>query len=123
MNENENKDIIVAMTGTVTITTEDYAILQRRSALLDVIVAQSNRAKYSTDVDDIVKLVRSMLSPVITGKGEPEENPEDGEGVALSRRRDGPCYARPGASAYAERHGGHILFTRGRARFQGTGRR
>lgn len=79
---NENKDIYVAMGGTVTVSTEEYATLQRRSALLDVIVAQNKRAKYSSDVSDTVKLVTDMLMPVITAEGEPEGDPEDGEGDA-----------------------------------------
>ena len=74
----ENKEIIVAMTGTITITTEEYSILQRRSAMLDMIIAQSKRAKYSTDVDEIVKLAADMLSPVVTANSEPEDKPEDG---------------------------------------------
>lgn len=38
--------------------------------------------KKNKDISVAVRLVRSMLSPVITDNCEPEENPENGEGNA-----------------------------------------
>ena len=66
---NENKDIIVAMTGTVTIATEEYAALLRRGALLDVIIAHQKRAPYDADVSRLVEIVGGMVLPVITSEG------------------------------------------------------
>ena len=70
-----NKEIIVAMTGTITIPTDAYEELVRKSVALDLIVAHSKTAPYSSDVQDFVKAVKTALYPVITER----EDEEDGE--------------------------------------------
>lgn len=82
MNENENKDIIVSMTGTITITTEEYKQLLRRSTVLEIIESKVNKGLHSWDYESVVNSAIGILHP-----GEPEApkdpgEPEDGDGDA-----------------------------------------
>ena len=73
---NENKEIIVAMTGTVTISAEEYKELVMSRALLEAIVIYQ-RKEGSYRLDDMVKVADMALRTVITVPAAQTENAEE----------------------------------------------
>lgn len=74
-----DKDIIVAMTGTVTITAEEYKELVMSRALLEAIVIYQ-REEGSYRLEDMVKVAGRALRTVITAPAaKSEEKPEETE--------------------------------------------
>jgi capsular polysaccharide biosynthesis protein len=74
---NEEKNLIVAMTGTVTITAEEYKELVMSRALLEaIIIYQRNEGSYR--LDDMVRVADAAISTVITV---PISKKEDEEGA------------------------------------------
>ena len=74
-----DKDIIVAMTGTVTITAEEYKELVMSRALLEAIVIYQ-REEGSYRLEDMVKVADRALQTVITAPAaKKEEEPEEDE--------------------------------------------
>ena len=74
---NEEKNLIVAMTGTVTITAEEYKELVMSRALLEaIIIYQRNEGSYR--LDDLVRVADAAISTVITV---PISKKEDEEGA------------------------------------------
>ena len=71
----DNKDIIVAVTGTVTITTEEYVELVKSKVILDGIFAYQD-TEQSYRLSEYVKTARKLLEPVITA---PESKSEEGD--------------------------------------------
>ena len=68
----------VTNTNTVTITNEEYADLQRRSAALDFIFAMNaNEPSYSKL--DYINTMQGVISPVITAEEAAAEDDEDAE--------------------------------------------
>jgi len=70
---NENKEVIIAMTGTVTITAEEYKELVMSRALLEAIVIYQ-RKEGSYRLQDMVQVAESAMRTVITV---PDAKPED----------------------------------------------
>jgi len=74
---NENKEIIVAMTGTVTITTEQYKEFVAAETLLKAILGY-HKVEESYRLSEYVKVISGVWDTVIT-----DEKPEtDGDGDA-----------------------------------------
>lgn len=76
MNENENKEIIVAMTGTVTVTTEEYEHLIVARTLLESILGY-HKAEDSYRLSEYVRVVRDIYEPVITANKPETDGDED----------------------------------------------
>ena len=72
----ENKEIIVAMTGTGTIGAEEYKELVMSRALLEAIVIYQ-RKEGSYRLDDMVKVADMALRTVITVPAAQTENAEE----------------------------------------------
>ena len=73
---NENKDIIVAMTGTVTITAEEYKELVVSRALLEAVL-KYHRQNNSYRLDDMVSVVDAAMRTVITAPAATENGEQD----------------------------------------------
>ena len=74
-----DKEIIVAMTGTVTITTEEYRELITARTLLDSIVGY-HKVEESYRLSEFVRVIRDIWKTVITAPAaEKEEEPEEDE--------------------------------------------
>lgn len=65
------------VTNTVTITNEEYANLQRRSAALDIIFALHDADRYGAR--EYVETIKNALTPVITAEEADVEDDEDAE--------------------------------------------
>lgn len=74
---NEEKNLIVAMTGTVTITAEEYKELVMSRALLEAIIVHQ-RTEGSYRLDSMVQVADAALRTVITVD---IRKKEDGEGA------------------------------------------
>ncbi len=70
--------ICVAVQGTVTISSEEYRDLVTAQAYLSVI-AEATKSERNYIVDNIVKVISRLVSPVITAE---EPSSEDSEGGA-----------------------------------------
>ena len=73
---NEEKNLIVAMTGTVTITAEEYKELVMSRALLEAIIIYQ-RKEGSYRLDDMVRVADAAISTVITVPAAKAEDDED----------------------------------------------
>lgn len=73
---NENKEIIVAMTDTVTITTEEYEHLIVARTLLESILGY-HKAEESYRLSEFVRVIRDIYEPVITAKKPETDGDED----------------------------------------------
>lgn len=73
---NEEKNLIVAMTGTVTITAEEYKALVMSRALLEAIVIYQ-RSNGSYRLDDMVIVADRAMQTVITVPAAKAEDDED----------------------------------------------
>lgn len=75
--DEKNLAFALEVTNTVTITNEEYADLQRRSAALDFIFAMNAKESYSRR--DYIDVMQDIISPVITAEESPAEDNEDAE--------------------------------------------
>ena len=73
---NENKEVIIAMTGTVTITTEEYEKLVMAKSLLAAIVGY-HKAEDSYRLSQFVGIIRDIYEPVITAEKPETDGDED----------------------------------------------
>lgn len=76
--DEKNLTFALEVTNTVTITNEEYADLQRRSAALDFIIAMNSKSP-SYSKQDYICTVQDIISPVITAEEAPAEGNEDAE--------------------------------------------
>lgn len=73
---NEDRDLIIAMTGTVTITAQEYKELVMSRALLEAIVIYQ-RSNGSYRLDDMVIVADRAMQTVITVPADKSEGDED----------------------------------------------
>ena len=76
--DEKNLTFALEVTNTVTITNEEYADLQRRSAALDFIFALNAKLP-SYSRNDYIDTMKDIISPVITAEEAPAEDDEDAE--------------------------------------------